>query len=73
MKVYIFLHVETLTSNWHEDGGLVVVAEDKRHAKRLIAAERVSPTDDEWAKAVVFKVEGSPKPAVFVFPNAGCC
>ena len=87
MKVYIFKEVEQLTDNYHEGGGLVVVAKDKEHVKELIkwANEydkwdethlkdaEIALTEKEWEGVIVYPTNDDAKANVFVFPDAGCC
>lgn len=97
MKLYLFPYVECVSDRYHSEGGLVVVANDKGHAARLIEAfpttdkeakavgySTYSPwerseenppavTAEEWEQVVVYDLAGKPEPAVYIFPDAGCC
>lgn len=89
MNVYVFKEVEQLTDNYHNEGGLVVIARDKNHVKELIKETNkiswddsddftlicadISLTDEEWAEVAIYPTTDDAKPRVFVFPDAGCC
>lgn len=85
MKMYVFDRVESLTHHYHASGGLAVAAADKRAARNLVAErlrdrdgdddgyEPAGPTEEEWSAATVYRLDGNPKPRVFVFPDSGCC
>lgn len=74
MTLFVLDNVDELTSRYHTEGGLVVVASDLDAAKALVAATctEAKITDDEWAAAVQYHVDDA-EPRVFVFPDAGCC
>lgn len=85
MKIYIIQRVENLTDNYHSEGGLAIVANDDEHAKFLFIEYAngvrkdshydldVVVTDAEWQSAKVYELSQDAEPAVFVFPDAGCC
>jgi hypothetical protein len=84
MKLYVLTQDDGLTTCYHDNGGLVVVARDKDHANEVIRESHSkggynrgealrTPNDGEWAQAVVYELVGDPKPAVFIHPDAGCC
>lgn len=80
MKLYLFKRIEQLSDSWHQEGGLVIVANDLEHAKSLIANEEyIKPTDAEWVEAIVYPLDTSNDsdphiwPVVYTFPDAGCC
>jgi hypothetical protein len=76
MKLFLFKRIERVSDSYHSEGGLVIVANDLEHAESLIADnEFIEPTGMEWAEAKVFELaQGEDyQPAVFVFPDAGCC
>ena len=74
MRVFIWNSVSNLTTNWHDGGGLVVVAHDLDDARKRIsedgrdACEAMTKGPD-----VVYEVIEPAEAAVFVFPDAGCC
>lgn len=84
MHIFIFPHIEQLTRNYHPEGGLVIIAQDVDHARRLLAEraanerdwythEALIVTDEEWDSVVTYALAGEPEPALWVFPDAGCC
>ena len=85
MQIYIIQRVNHLTDSYHNEGGLAIVANDRDHAGQLFAeyAKRVEDsnnwsdeiyvTDAEWQTAKVYELAQDAEPAVFVFPDAGCC
>lgn len=74
MRIFIFERIEECSDSYHAEGGLVVIAEDETQAKQMIAqAEHTNVTEEEWAKAESFYIEGSPTPRIWTFPDAGCC
>jgi hypothetical protein len=74
MKLFIFEEVEKLTYNYHSGGGLVVIAEDTEAAKALISTDSdITITEEEWSKVKVYELMDNEEPAMFIFPDAGCC
>jgi len=84
VKAFVFPRIDTLTSSYHSEGGLLIIAEDRADAERQIAAHNdapsswydkpnLHPTDDEWDSAVVYELAGDAEPRIFLFPDAGCC
>jgi hypothetical protein len=85
VNLYLWEHIERVSSNYHDSGGLVVIARDADDAKAQIVAfnasrEYADPehpeivvTDEEWNTARVFKLSGEHAPGVVQFPDAGCC
>ena len=72
--IYVFDSVSELTDNWHSEGGLVVVAENRKHAKELIEQDGgCHVAEDEWDYVTAYKLASKRKPCVYVFPDAGCC
>ena len=87
MKVIILEYVNQLTSRYHSDGGLVIIAKDLERAKEMfplgeIPSSRwnsdekdfVRPTEEEWGKAIIYDLKNdNEEERYFVFPDAGCC
>lgn len=73
MKIFIWENVDKCSDNYHEDGGVVVVAEDET-AARALANERAGCAirPDEPVSAE-FLLDGVTDTAVYIFPDAGCC
>lgn len=73
MRVYVLHRIEKASDRYHEEGGVVVVAQDEQSARALATAAGCKPTDSEWAEAVVYEVAGDVAPTIYVFPDSGCC
>ena len=85
MNIYIFEDVDQLTTNYHCEGGLVVVAKNEKHVNELIQIENktvneydwqeaaIELTEEEWEKVKVYPLAEEVEPKVMIFPNAGCC
>lgn len=76
MKMYVFERIDKVTEAWHPEGGLMVVAKDRDHAKVILEAEHdVEVTEEEWDGALEYYLDDfyQYKPRVIVFPDAGCC
>ena len=77
MHVYIYLDLDGLTENWHDDGGLVVVTDRapldayNEHAAKPDAYP-ARPLEKLPAPDNVIKANSITE-RVYVFPNAGCC
>lgn len=83
MKLFVWVQVDPVSSNYHSEGGLMIVAEDlgaAREAMRAYVArwaKRPLPDDDlEWlveAPDREFVVSAATPAEIIVFPDAGCC
>ena len=74
MKIYIFEYINQLTNSYHTEGGLVVIAKDKRRAKQIIAMDDfIDISEDEWKKVKVMELAKDYKEECIIFPDAGCC
>ena len=74
MKIFILQQVEKCSNNYHEGGGVVVIAEDIEHAKKVLSEDKnISITDSEWRESVMFKLAKKTEPCFWVMPDAGCC
>jgi hypothetical protein len=79
MHVFIWKRIEALTSNYHPEGGLVIVAKDLRRARKM--AEEAAKGDRSPLVAHAADAEPDLRYAVndtadeqlIVFPDAGCC
>lgn len=71
VKLFVWERVDQLTTNWHPEGGLVIIAESLDAARELIK-DRVKcgalTKDPDYTTSVYGKEE-----KVFIFPDAGCC
>ena len=86
MFVYIFEDVSELTDRYHDGGGLVIIANNRKQAKKL-AENYIEPvpwgskncyiklSDEDLANVKVYSLnpDRAHKEKVFVFPDAGCC
>lgn len=76
MKMYVFERVDKVSEMYHPEGGLMVVAKDRDHAKSLIEAEpEVEVTEVEWKDVTEYYLDDFYRyePRVIAFPDAGCC
>lgn len=84
MKLYILEAVERCTDNYHDGGGLVIIAEDLHHAKQMIEKvnrDRIDNqqshlytiTTEQWHGARELILFSPAEPEIIVFPDAGCC
>lgn len=88
MKIFIWENVEHLTTNWHNGGGLTVVAESLDAARELLRAsvpekceaftKDPNKTYDLFSSAMrcsshCTQCGDDPEPVVIVFPDSGCC
>lgn len=86
MRLFVFRRVASVSSHYHPEGGLVVVAEDIEHVRLLCAAHGsinlaydmfTSAYDAEHpereAEPIVYELAGDPEPTVFTFIDTGCC
>jgi hypothetical protein len=73
MKIYLFEFIEQLTDRWHPEGGLVVIARDKKSALGMLATDpNIHITGDEWDSVIEYDID-SKEERIFIFPDAGCC
>ena len=75
MQGFVWEYVDGITSNYHDGGGVLVIAENLVAAREALGKEGgVKPTSEvftqepSWCFGVV---ESEPK--VFIFADAGCC
>jgi hypothetical protein len=89
MKLYIWEDVSHVSSSWHDEGGVVVIAEDLDAARSKVrdycaqflpeeGEERgvlLATVDADLAKdpGAALVVDPATEPRLWVFPNAGCC
>ena len=74
MKLFLFEYLDHVSENYHDEGGLVIVAENKEDAVRQVEAmPNVRISEDEWNSVIEYELAQSYKPKVYVFPDAGCC
>lgn len=74
MNIWIFNRVEEVSSSYHSQGGLVIIAENIGSAKRLISVDKyIKPTDEEWNNADCFELAEEVNERYYVMEDAGCC
>lgn len=84
MRIFIFEKVDKLTENYHENGALVIVANNlesalkmaKEHSSEFHWRENKCPiqlTGKEIANVITYELAEKVEPKVFIFPDAGCC
>ncbi|MEK4824461.1 hypothetical protein NSS71_07875 [Niallia sp. FSL W8-0951] len=74
MKMFIWQYNDQVSPNYHSGGGLMVIAENEDHVKKLIQAdEDIAITEKEWKEVIIYELKNEEEPKVFVFPDAGCC
>jgi len=82
MKIFIWKYVNGLTNNWHDGGGVAVVAQDLEAARKALVEGGVHTKpkgDHEACDALTkdpdasYQLADTEEPRVFYFPDAGCC
>jgi len=74
MNIYVFEDIEQVSSNWHTNGGLVIIADSIDHAKEVIVENIwIKPTAEEWDSVSSFALSKREEPRYWIMPNAGCC
>lgn len=75
MNVYIWNRLDRVTTNWHAEGGIVVVADSLDAARALAAAEIKVENPDVLTSLPdhTYAIAGEAESRVVVFPDAGCC
>ena len=72
--IYIWECIENVSSRYHPEGGLAVVAEDQDAARAMIAATKnIEVTEREWERVIVLPIAGEIEHRIISFPDAGCC
>lgn len=82
MKIFIFEDIEKLTSSYHGDGSLIIIAKDLHNAIGLAGGHAESIYDnknyiklstEEIKNVISYDLVSEVEEKVFVFPNSGCC
>ena len=82
MKIFIWNDTDPVSSNYHDDGGLLIIASDLIRARELWS-EYVDNLD-EWGKFEdksaahddpnhTYFTDPDTEETVLVFPDSGCC
>lgn len=72
MKIFIWERVEKCSDSFHEEGGVVVIADNEdvaRDVANSVEGCNIQPEEKPVASYDVFADEEK----VFIFPDAGCC
>lgn len=75
MKIFIWYRVDHATDNYHHEGGISIIAGDLGEAREQLHKEKVPPNCGafHYKPDHEFLLGQLASPAVFVFPDAGCC
>ena len=80
MKLYIWQELVPMTDSWHSEAGVVALAHNRNEAWQMVLEYARSRRPDSEAQGpepcdpvAIFDVPNALKPAIWVFPNAGCC
>lgn len=79
MRMFVWENVDNVTTNWHNGGGLMVIARDINHARELIEAELPKACEALTKDPdMVYHVEDALsldelEAKVVLFPDSGCC
>ena len=81
MKIFIWRRLEELTTHWHPEGGLVVIAKSLEVARAMIRFkaklgvwDAIDPSCDALTKEPDLTFDCScDVETLIVFPNSGCC
>lgn len=74
MRMFVWKYVSELTNNYHNGGGLLVVAPDLFSARVWLKTRDDIPVDCEaYEKAPDIERECEGPEIVVVFQDAGCC
>ena len=75
MRMFVWEYVNRITCNWHDGGGVLVIAGDLDRARELLLTQGgvyddsdVLTLDPDFSASVETQDE-----KVFIFPDAGCC
>lgn len=75
MKVFIWERLSNVTTNWHHEGGCVVIAESLEKAREQLHIHGVPVGSDAFAAEPdkTLPTGDFEDPDVFIFPDSGCC
>lgn len=74
MNIYIFQYVAQVSDKHHPEGGVCIVAKTIEEAKVMIdLKDHVHITSDDWEEVIIYPLVGEHLPAIYIFPDAGCC
>lgn len=80
MNVYVWERLENMSSNYHPEGGVVVVADSLDAAYELLRTKdgKYAPVPEDsdifkTAPTEIYLLLGAATPRIFTMPDAGCC
>jgi hypothetical protein len=76
MNIYIFERLESVSGNYHPEGGCVIIAKDKNHAMTLVVKNPyLCITEDDWNNCDMYALHDALNDVgrIYIFPDAGCC
>lgn len=80
MNLYVWNYLNEMSSNYHSEGGVVVIAETVEQARELFLKDYSPNSDNKTGQSDIITTEptlvcgvDATEPHVFEFPNAGCC
>ncbi len=73
-KMFVWEVVDGLTSNYHDGGGVMVIADNLDVARQLLKENVTSNKSEVFTREPDYSTSvGSEEDKVFIFPDAGCC
>ena len=73
MKIFIWEEIDTCTSSYHSEGGVVVIAETEARARELANAVHGCAISECELPNATHELVDNCEEKVFIMPNAGCC
>lgn len=77
MNIYIWERLSRMSSSYHPEGGVVVIAESleraREHAKEINAVPKDSDIFEKLPDCCFELASKEAMEQVFLFPDAGCC
>ena len=71
MKIYIWQEIKHCSDNYHDNGGVVVIADNLERAEKLAMEQGCKFSPEETPDHEIETTSHDEK--VIIFPNAGCC
>jgi len=73
-KMYVWENVSELTNNYHDGGGVMVIADSMEAARELLIKNGVPKGCGAMKEQPDYSASvGSDEDKVFIFQDAGCC
>lgn len=75
MKAFVWNRVSYVTVNWHDKGGIFVIAPDLESARGMFHDAGIPLDCEAFARDpdTILELVGEPEQQIVVFPDAGCC